>query len=329
MGTTSVRRLVGIKLNETATIERLSMADQALSPKPTLLVLAAGMGSRYGGLKQIDPVGTSGEAILEYSVFDALRAGFGRVVFLIRKDIEAEFRAVVGKKFEGKTDVDYAFQELSMLPDGFSVPEGRTKPWGTTHAILCAEAQLNGPFAAINADDFYGANAYEVLSGHLTGGSPDYAMVGFVLRNTLSDFGTVARGVCSLGPDGELIEIVERTSIAKSGAGATYTDEDGHTHSLSGDELVSMNFFGFHAGLFPQIREIFERFLRDHGQEEKSETYIPNAVGQLVREGKANVKVLRSTDPWFGVTYKEDRPTVVENIRRLVDEGRYPAKLWA
>lgn len=305
------------------------MEGTAPNSKSTLLVLAAGMGSRYGGLKQIDPVGTSGEAILEYSVFDALRVGFGRVVFLIRRDIEDEFRAVVGRKFEGKTDVDYAFQELSMLPPGFSVPEGRTKPWGTTHAILCAEPQLNGPFAAINADDFYGANAYQVLSEHLQSGSPDYAMVGFVLRNTLSDFGTVARGVCSLNDEGELIEIIERTSIAKDGDKATYTDETGRPQPLSGDELVSMNFFGFHPSLFPLIREIFERFLRDHGNEEKSETYIPNAVGELVRNGKSKVRVLRSTDPWFGVTYKEDRPTVVENIRRLVEHGRYPVKLWA
>lgn len=305
------------------------MEGTAVTQKPTLLVLAAGMGSRYGGLKQIDPVGTSGEAILEYSVFDALRAGFGRIVFLIRRDIENEFRAVVGRKFEGQTEVGYAFQELSMLPEGFTIPEGRTKPWGTTHAVLCAEKQLTGPFAAINADDFYGAGAYQVLSNHLTSGSPDYAMVGFVLRNTLSEFGTVARGVCALNADGELIEINERTSIAKTGEGATYTDENGNPQALSGDELVSMNFFGFHASLFPQIREIFERFLRDHGQEEKSETYIPNAVGELVKTGKAKVQVLRSTDPWFGVTYKEDRPTVVENIRRLVDQGRYPEKLWA
>lgn len=297
--------------------------------KPTLLVLAAGMGSRYGGLKQIDPVGTSGEAILEYSVFDAIRAGFGRVVFLIRRDIEDEFRAVVGKKFESAIDVDYAFQELSMLPGGFAVPEGRTKPWGTTHAILCAQEQLKGPFAAINADDFYGANAYQVLADHLQSGRADYAMVGFVLRNTLSDFGTVARGVCSLNSDGELVEIVERTNIAKSGNGATFTDESGASQNLSGDELVSMNFFGFHPTLFPQITEIFERFLRAHGQEEKSETYIPNAVGELVREGKTKVRVLRSTDPWFGVTYKEDRPTVVANIKRLVEQGRYPAKLWS
>ena len=287
------------------------------------------MGSRYGGLKQIDPVGPSGETILEYSVFDALRAGFGKIVFLIRKDIEAEFREVVGKKFEDKANVDYAFQELSMLPEGFDVPPGRTKPWGTTHAVLCAEAQLDGSFAAINADDFYGEGAYQALGQHLMAGGTDFAMVGFVLRNTLSDFGTVARGVCRMNAEGYLEEIVERTGVAKDGAGAKFTDEAGVEHQLTGDELVSMNFFGFHAGLFPQIREIFIRFLKDHRNEEKSETYIPNSVGELVRKGQARVKVLRSADPWFGVTYKEDRPTVVENIRQLVAAGRYPEKLWA
>lgn len=287
------------------------------------------MGSRYGGLKQIDPVGPSGETILEYSVFDALRAGFGKIVFLIRKDIETEFREMVGKKFEDKANVAYAFQELSMLPDGFSVPPGRTKPWGTTHAVLCAEAQLDGSFAAINADDFYGEGAYQALSQHLSAGGTDFAMVGFVLRNTLSDFGTVARGVCRMNADSYLEEIVERTGVAKDGAGAKFTDEAGVERKLTGEELVSMNFFGFHPGLFPQIREIFVRFLKDHGNEEKSETYIPNSVGELVRNGQARVKVLRSADPWFGVTYKEDRPTVVENIRQLVAAGRYPEKLWA
>jgi hypothetical protein len=305
------------------------MADSPNSSAPTLLVMAAGMGSRYGGLKQIDPVGPSGETILEYSVFDALRSGFGRILFLIRKDIESEFREVVGSKYEGKADVDYAFQELHMLPESFSVPPGRTKPWGTTHAILCAEDKLDGPFAAINADDFYGEGAYRALAGHFASGSPDYAMVGFVLRNTLSDHGTVARGVCRMDAEGNLEEIVERTNVARFGDGARFTDEAGAEHLLSGDELVSMNFWGFHPGLFDQLRSIFERFLRDHGQAEKSEHYVPNAVGQLVREGRANVKVLRSSDPWFGVTYKEDRPAVVESISRLVSEGRYPERLWA
>lgn len=287
------------------------------------------MGSRYGGLKQIDPVGPSGETILEYSVFDALRAGFGRVVFLIRRDIEKEFREVVGVKFENRANVDYAFQELNDLPAGFSVPPGRTKPWGTTHAILCAEKALPGPFAAINADDFYGQGAYQALAGHLKSDSPDFAMVGFVLRNTLSDFGTVARGVCRTNAEGFLEEIVERTGIAKDGSGAKFTDDDGVERRLTGDEPVSMNFWGFHSALFPLIRQRFVDFLAAHGHEEKSEDYIPNAVGEFVRAGHCRVRVLGSSDPWFGVTYKEDRPTVVENIRRLVAEGRYPERLWA
>ncbi len=286
------------------------------------------MGSRYGGLKQIDPVGPSGETILEYSVFDALRAGFGRVVFLIRRDIEKEFRDVVGVKFEGRANVDYAFQELDDLPEGFSVPEGRTKPWGTTHAILCAERALPGPFAAINADDFYGEGAYRALAEHLKSGSPDFAMVGFVLRNTLSDFGTVARGVCRTSADGYLEQIEERTGVARDGNGARFLDAEGVEQHLTGDEPVSMNFWGFDSGLFPLLKSRFVDFLKAHGQEEKSEDYIPNAVGAFVRSGACRVKVLGSNDPWFGVTYKEDRPIVVENILRLVEGGRYPERLW-
>src|SRR5688572_1894047 len=305
------------------------MSPRVSAIEPTLLVLAAGMGSRYGGLKQIEPVGPSGETILEYSVFDALRSGFGKIVFLIRKDIEKEFREVVGAKFEGKANVEYAFQELGDLPEGFTVPDGRTKPWGTTHAILCAESAIDGPFAAINADDFYGEGAYRALAGHLSSSSPDFAMVGFLLRNTLSDFGSVARGVCRVDSEGYLEEIVERTNITKEGDGAKHVDESGQTHALTGNEPVSLNFWGFHCGVFDPLREIFEQFLRDHGKEEKSENYVPNAVGEMVRSGTARVKVLRSSDDWFGVTYKEDRPAVVEGIRRLVGTMRYPERLWS
>jgi hypothetical protein len=305
------------------------MSPRVSSIEPTLLVLAAGMGTRYGGLKQIEPVGPSGETILEYSVFDALRSGFGKIVFLIRKDIEKEFREVVGAKFEGKANVEYAFQELGDLPEGFSVPEGRTKPWGTTHAILCAESAIDGPFAAINADDFYGEGAYRALAGHLSSSSPDFAMVGFLLRNTLSDFGSVSRGVCEVDFEGYLEQIVERVKIVKEGDGAKFLDEQGQAHPLTGDEPVSLNFWGFHCGVFDPLRAIFERFLRDHGSEEKSENYIPNAVGEMVRSGTARVKVLRSSDDWFGVTYKEDRPAVIEGIRRLVGTKRYPERLWS
>ena len=305
------------------------MSPRISSVEPTLLVLAAGMGSRYGGLKQIEPVGPSGETILEYSVFDALRSGFGKVVFLIRKDIEKEFREVVGAKFEAKANVGYAFQELGDLPEGFTVPDGRTKPWGTTHAILCAESAIDGPFAAINADDFYGEGAYRALAGHLSSSSPDFAMVGFLLRNTLSDFGSVSRGVCEVDSEGYLEQIVERVKIVKEGNGAKFIDEQGQAHPLTGDELVSLNFWGFHCGVFDPLRAIFERFLRDHGREEKSENYVPNAVGEMVRRGTARVKVLRSSDDWFGVTYKEDRPAVIEGIRRLVGTKRYPERLWS
>lgn len=297
--------------------------------KPTLLVLAAGMGSRYGGLKQIDPVGPAGETIIDYSIFDAMRAGFGKLVFVIRKDIEKDFREMVGRHFEKRIAVEYVFQELDKLPAGFSVPAGRTKPWGTTHAILMAENVLKENFAAINADDFYGQNAYKVLAQHLTSGSPDYAMVGFILRNTLSDFGSVARGVSQVDANGNLTHIIEMTKVERDGNGAKNTEADGKITKLTGDEAVSMNFWGFTPALFPQIKVEFEKFLKKSGGEQKSECYIPATVGDLVANGQAKCKVLRSPDSWFGVTYREDRPHVVESIRQLIARGDYPEKLWA
>jgi NDP-sugar pyrophosphorylase family protein len=295
---------------------------------PTLLVLAAGMGSRYGGLKQIDPVGPSGETIIDYSIFDALRAGFGKLVFVIRKDIEQQFREIVGERFEKRVAVDYVFQALEDIPPQFTVPAGRTKPWGTTQAILLAADAVNEPFAAINADDFYGADAYRSLAGHLTSGSADYSMVGFVLRNTLSDFGSVARGVCQVSDDGYLEHIAELTKVERDGNGARNTDATGTVTKLTGDEPVSMNFWGFTPQVFDQLRENFEKFLGSSGTDLKSECYIPNTVGELVRAGQARVKVLHSRDSWFGVTYREDRPRVVESIRGLIAEGLYPEKLW-
>jgi hypothetical protein len=295
---------------------------------PTLLVLAAGMGSRYGGLKQIDPVGPAGETIIDYSIFDALRAGFGKLVFVIRKDIEEAFREIVGSRFEKRVAVDYVFQSLEAIPPRFSVPAGRTKPWGTTQAILCAADAIHEPFAAINADDFYGAGGYRELARHLTSGSPDYAMVGFVLRNTLSDFGSVARGVCQVSPEGYLKNIVELTKIERDGNGARNTDPAGNVTTLSGDEPVSMNMWAFRPRVFGQLRERFEQFLESHAGDSKAECYIPMTVGELVRAGEARVIVLRSCDPWFGVTYREDRPRVVESIRRLIAAGAYPEKLW-
>lgn len=290
--------------------------------------MAAGMGSRYGGLKQIDPVGPSGETLMDYSIFDALRAGFAKVVFVIRKDIEQAFKETIGAKFEKRVPVQYVFQELSGIPPGFKVPEGRTKPWGTTQAVLVAEGVVNEPFAVINADDFYGAEGYRVLAEHLESGSPDYAMVGFVLRNTLSDFGSVARGVSRADSGNYLETVAELTSVERDGNGAKNTDPAGNVTSLTGDELVSMNMWGFNPQIFPQLRERFRAFLEHSGNELKSEHYVPAAVNELVSSGKARVKVLRTNDAWFGVTYREDRPRVVDSIAALVQKGKYPDRLW-
>ena len=296
--------------------------------KPTLLVLAAGMGSRYGGLKQIDPVGPADETIIDYSIYDAMRAGFGKLVFVIRKDIEQQFKEIVGARFEKRIAVEYVFQELDKLPPGCSLPAGRTKPWGTTHAILMAADTIRAPFAAINADDFYGAEAYRLLAQHLTSGTTDYAMVGFILRNTLSKFGSVARGVCRVDENNHLKSVVEMMKIEPDGGGAKNTDAAGQITKLTGEEAVSMNFWGFTPALFPQLKTQFEAFLKKSGNELKSECYIPSTVNDLVVVGQAKVKVLRTNDFWFGVTYREDRPQVVESIRQLIAQGKYPEKLW-
>jgi len=292
--------------------------------QPTLLVMAAGMGSRYGGLKQIDAVGPNGEAIIDYSIHDALRASFGRLVFVIRRDIEAPFREAIGGKFEKRIAVDYVFQELDKLPSGFTVPPGRAKPWGTTQAILMAEDAVREPFAAINADDFYGRESFQVMGDFLRAGGSDCAMIGYTLRNTLSEHGSVSRGVCECDTAGFLKAVVELTKIEKLDRGAKAEDR-----ALSGDELVSMNFWGFTPALFPQLREHFTGFLRRSGQELKSESYIPTTVNDLVASGEARVKVLRTPASWFGITYKEDKPQVVDSIRKLVADGKYPPKLWA
>ena len=296
--------------------------------QPTLLVMAAGMGSRYGGLKQIDPVGPNGETIIDYSIYDAMRAGFGKLVFVIRKDIEQPFKDIVGARFEGRMPVEYVFQELDGIPAPFTVPAGRTKPWGTTQAVLAAADSIDEAFAVINADDFYGAESYRVLAEHLRSGSEDYAMVGFILRNTLSDFGSVARGVCRVSDSGYLEKIEELTNIVRDGEGAKNTAPDGTERRLSGEEPVSMNYWGFTPRVFPQLRGVFQRFLERNGSDLKAESYVPMAVGELIAQGEAQVKVLRSRDSWFGVTYRDDRPRVVESIRRLIDAGAYPGSLW-
>jgi len=295
---------------------------------PTLLIMAAGMGSRFGGLKQIEPVGPNGETIIDYSIYDALRAGFTKLVFLIRKDIEEQFKEVVGKRFEKIVEVDYVLQELDMLPAPYTVPAGRTKPWGTTQAILVAADAIKEPFAAINADDFYGPEAYRALAGHLKCGTPDFAMVGFVLRNTLSEHGSVARGVCQVNEEGYLADVIEMTSIVPADGKAKNTAGDGTVTELTGEEPVSMNMWAFQPTIFPLLKENFEAFLEKSGSEMKTECYIPNTVNDLVKAGKSKVKVLHTGDAWFGVTYREDHPRVVENIRSLIAKGVYPERLW-
>jgi UTP-glucose-1-phosphate uridylyltransferase len=292
--------------------------------QPTLLVMAAGMGSRYGGLKQLDAVGPGGETIIDYSIHDALRTGFARLVFVIRHDIETPFREAIGRKFEKRIAVEYVFQELDKLPPGFAVPAGRTKPWGTTHAILLAEEAVREPFAAINADDFYGRESFQVIADFLHAGGGDYAMVGYTLRNTLSEHGSVSRGVCECDVNDYLQAVTELTKIETQGRGA-----QAEGRALSGDELVSMNFWGFTPALFPQLRERFEEFLRRGGRELKSECYIPTTVNELVASGAARVKVLRTPASWFGVTYKEDKPRITSGIHQLIARGDYPEKLWA
>jgi UTP-glucose-1-phosphate uridylyltransferase len=300
--------------------------------KPTLLVLAAGMGSRYGGLKQIDPMGPSGETILDYSVFDALRAGFGKVVFIIRPDFEQDFRERIAAKFAGQIEVGFAFQTLDRLPAGFAVPAGREKPWGTTHAILCAKDAVHTPFAVINADDFYGRESYATLGQYLAGlqnSDLAYAMVGFTLKHTLSEHGTVARGVCQADGQGLLTDIQELTKIVKTATGAENRAEDGVVTHLNGEEPVSMNMWGFTPSIFPQLEKDFSAFLQAKGQELKSESYIPMTVGNLVKSRQATCRILRTSAAWFGVTYREDKAMVQASILAQVRQGNYPTSLWS
>jgi len=297
--------------------------------KPTLLVLAAGMGSRYGGLKQIDPIGPNGETIIDYSVFDAMRAGFGKLVFVIRPDIEDAFKQTVGVRFERRLPVEYVFQTLDKLPPGFAAPASRKKPWGTGHAILMGAEVIREPFAAINGDDFYGRHSFELLGHHLASDSPDFAMVGFILKNTLSEFGSVARGLCQTTPDGFLDSVVELTRIEKTSHAAQHTDDTGTVHPLTSEETVSLNLWGFTPAVFANLREELAVFLKERGQDEKAEFFIPTVVNTLVNRKQARVRVLQTPDSWFGVTYREDRPRVIESIRQLIQRGDYPEKLWA
>lgn len=297
--------------------------------KPTLLILAAGMGSRYGGLKQIEPVGPSGETILEYSIFDAIRAGFGKIIFVIRKSFAEEFISLFESKLLQKIEVGYVYQELDNLPEGYKVPDERTKPWGTGHAILMAKDVIHEPFAAINADDFYGTEAFTKIAAFFNNEvSPaTYAMVGYLLKNTLSVFGTVSRGVCKTDQDNNLIEITERTKVARTATGIFYKEE-GVKIELDENSPVSMNFWGFHPSLFEHLAIQFKSFLDEKINLPKSEFFIPDVIFNLIRTGTVQAKVLHADSPWFGVTYPDDKPFVADQIRQLVNQGQYPENLW-
>jgi MobA-like NTP transferase domain len=299
--------------------------------KPTLLVLAAGMGSRYGGLKQMDPMGPNGETVLDYSVYDAIRAGFGRVVFIIREDFAEAFRQTVGSRFADRIEVDYVFQKLDDLPAGFTVPEGRQKPWGTAHAVRAARNAVQGCFAVINADDFYGRDAYEraaaFFAGLPEGTTEAMAMIGYPLENTLSDHGRVNRGICRIDDAGFLTDVEEYVEIEREADGEVRGNAlDGSRNVVPAGSLVSMNFWAFGPAFFGQLEEAFRGFLAASGGELKSECYIPTVVDQLIHAG-GRCPVLRTTSQWFGVTYPDDKPIVVESILKLVELGEYPAKL--
>ena len=303
--------------------------------KPILVVMAAGMGSRYGGLKQIDPVGKHGEVIIDYSLFDARRAGFETVVFIIKHEIEKEFKEAIGNRMEKHMEVRYAFQQLENLPEGYSVPEGRTKPWGTSHAILSAADVIDGPFAVINADDYYGPEAFKVIYDYLSTHQDDavyeYSMVGYLLKNTVTENGHVARGVCVTDSEGYLASVTERTKIATYEGGIHFTEDDGATWTdVPGDTIVSMNLWGFTESVVGEGKARFAEFLDKALVENplKGEYFLPSVVSELIGEGKARVKVLHSTDKWYGVTYKEDKPVVVQAIADKTAAGVYPEKLW-
>ena len=298
--------------------------------KPTLVILAAGMGSRYGGLKQIDGFGPNGEAIIEYSVFDAIRAGFGKVVFVVRESIEEAFKAHFGSKFEGKIDVEYVYQELDNIPKGLSVPTERTKPWGTAHAVLVTKDAVKTPFAVINADDFYGRDAYERVAKELSATTNDaktYYLLAYEVQKTLSDFGSVSRGVCGVDEKGNLTDIVEQTKIYKDGDKIVY-DENGAIHELAPEQPVSMNFMAFTPSAFAYYESYFNDFIKANVDNPKAEFYMPTVLNNLVSDGIAEVKVLSTSAQWFGVTYKEDKEDAVAKLNNLIAKGEYPSKLW-
>lgn len=300
--------------------------------KPALLILAAGMGSRYGGLKQIAGVGPNGETLTEYSLYDAIRAGFRKIVFVIRKDFEEDFKERFASKLPEDVNVKFAYQDMDAYTEGFVPDSERKKPWGTGHAVLVAKDVIDEPFAVINADDYYGQESFKMIYDFLA--DPErvredqYAMVGYTLKNTLSEHGTVSRGVCETDEDSKLLDVTETTKIHRENGDVVYTDEDGNKKKLDENETVSMNLWGFHQGIFGHLQNQFREFLEDSGKELKSEFYIPSAVDRLIKEGRLQAKVLVTGDKWFGMTYREDLPVVKESITELVKNGMYPESLW-
>jgi len=304
-------------------------------PSFDLVILAAGMGSRFGGLKQVEPVGPAGELIIEYSIFDALRAGFTRLVLVIRKDIEQDFRATIGRRIESRIEVKYVYQEMdAAIPAQLrgAINPTRTKPWGTGHAVLVARDAVRGSFAVINADDFYGASGYATLARHFsltaTSAKPRYAMVGYPLKQTLSEFGTVSRGLCTTDETGRLKHITEITKIEKTTGGARYVDAAGAVQQLTGAEIVSMNFWGFTPAVFSQLEQLFADFLAKNGRDPKAEFYLPTSISTLNERSAADVALLTSSDSWFGITYREDLLSSKQALADLVAHGKYPAPLW-
>lgn len=307
-----------------------------MKKKPVLVIMAAGMGSRYGGLKQIDPIDGYGNLIIDFSIYDAMAAGFEKIIFLIKKEIEEDFKEQIGRRMEKHVETAYVYQELDRLPEGYAVPEGRVKPWGTGHAVLCCADELqDAPFAVINADDYYGKSAFKTIFEQLSHMEDDdryhYAMVGYELKKTLTDHGHVARGVCTLDEDGMLREIVEKTRIERHEGRAEFTDDEGKSWTPLPDQtIVSMNLWGFTPGILKELENRFPRFLEESLKSNplKGEYFLPFVVDELIREGRADVRVLSSADNWYGVTYKEDRERVVEAIRALKEAGLYPERLW-
>jgi UTP-glucose-1-phosphate uridylyltransferase len=300
--------------------------------KPTLLVLAAGMGSRYGSLKQIDPVGPSGETIIDYSIYDAIRAGFGKVVFIIRQSFEQDFKDIFISKLQPHIPVQYVFQEIDKIPAGLTISPERTKPWGTAHAILMAKEVINEPFAVINGDDFYGSGAFQTMADYLVSldatQQTQYSLVGYQVGNTMSEHGSVSRGVCLEDADELLVSVTERTNIQYVNGKIAYQDTYGNFVFLNPETLVSMNFWGFTPEYFTQTESLFSDFVKTNFDSIKAEFYIPSAIDTLISSSKASVKVLRSDAKWFGVTYKEDKPLVIEKLAQLIKNGVYPTQLW-